>query len=218
MGIRLATAAAAATALLGVAALSAPAMAANVFDIEQPLSIDGSGSNYIDPIGGTNGFSIQPNNVYYVNFTVPSFDALLNISTYIVHYFPAIYGSASDYSADTFNLFNGTASSCAPGPGCVGGVQGVGSLLAPSQVITAINDKVYNLSTSPSAKDFVLEVIPSSTLNCSASPNGCSLQGNIQLGVPGVPEPTTWAMMILGVGLIGLAARRRRDAGAFALA
>lgn len=31
-------------------------------------------------------------------------------------------------------------------------------------------------------------------------------------GVPAVPEPATWAMMILGFGVVGMAARRRRTA------
>jgi hypothetical protein len=29
-------------------------------------------------------------------------------------------------------------------------------------------------------------------------------------GVPGVPEPTTWAMLVLGFGLVGVTARRRK--------
>jgi hypothetical protein len=33
--------------------------------------------------------------------------------------------------------------------------------------------------------------------------------GPYQMNIGAVPEPATWAMMILGVGLIGLAARRR---------
>jgi hypothetical protein len=35
--------------------------------------------------------------------------------------------------------------------------------------------------------------------------------------LPGVPEPATWAMLILGVAMIGFAARRRRDGVAVAV-
>lgn len=35
--------------------------------------------------------------------------------------------------------------------------------------------------------------------------------GAFEVLATGVPEPATWAMMILGLGLIGIAARRRRD-------
>jgi hypothetical protein len=33
----------------------------------------------------------------------------------------------------------------------------------------------------------------------------------VQIGTPPVPEPATWAMLILGVGMIGFAARRQRQ-------
>jgi hypothetical protein len=49
-----------------------------------------------------------------------------------------------------------------------------------------------------------------------ADPSGCSLDcGAGPLGpvatalVPGIPEPSTWAMMLLGLALIGLGIRRR---------
>jgi hypothetical protein len=35
---------------------------------------------------------------------------------------------------------------------------------------------------------------------------------NVTLTVSGVPEPASWAMMLLGVGLLGVLARRRREA------
>ena len=39
------------------------------------------------------------------------------------------------------------------------------------------------------------------------------LDGVTMNAVGGVPEPATWAMMILGIGGIGAMARRRRAAG-----
>ena len=39
---------------------------------------------------------------------------------------------------------------------------------------------------------------------------------NLSLSVGPVPEPATWAMMIAGFGLAGMAARRRRPAVAIA--
>jgi hypothetical protein len=38
--------------------------------------------------------------------------------------------------------------------------------------------------------------------------NNLELKGSLNL--PAVPEPQTWAMMIAGLGLVGMAARRRR--------
>ena len=40
--------------------------------------------------------------------------------------------------------------------------------------------------------------------------NNLTLTGSLNL--PAVPEPQTWAMMIAGLGLVGMAARRRRAA------
>jgi hypothetical protein len=38
----------------------------------------------------------------------------------------------------------------------------------------------------------------------------------MQISAPGVPEPGTWAMMILGAAMIGFAARRQRKVAAAA--
>ncbi len=42
--------------------------------------------------------------------------------------------------------------------------------------------------------------------------------GNVAFDVGAVPEPATWGMMILGMGLVGGSLRRRRSAGTAALA
>ncbi len=41
-------------------------------------------------------------------------------------------------------------------------------------------------------------------------------RGGVSIGVSAIPEARTWAMLIAGFGLVGLAMRRRRSAGAAA--
>lgn len=50
------------------------------------------------------------------------------------------------------------------------------------------------------------------SVNYSATGNA-SYGGNLTFvpNVPGVPEPMTWALMLLGFGAVGFALRRRRD-------
>ena len=42
------------------------------------------------------------------------------------------------------------------------------------------------------------------------SPNGGAASGSVTFRLSAVPEPATWAMMLLGFGAIGFAMRRRR--------
>jgi hypothetical protein len=193
MRLKLLTAAAA-TAMLGLAAMASSATAGVVVYNEQPIGI---GSNYIEPLGG-NSFAVTTTNTYYINFTVPANDSLLTIYTNVVHDLPHI-GPVEDYSADTFTLFTGTAVKAG------NTVTGVGGLVTPTDVLPSLNAKVYDLGGVPTAEHYVMEV--------TATAAG-KLNGSIQLGA--VPEPATWAMAILGMGLIGLAARRRRETVAFA--
>lgn len=47
---------------------------------------------------------------------------------------------------------------------------------------------------------------------------GLSAGGLYSNGIPGIPEPATWAMMVIGFGAIGCAARRRKGMPAVQLA
>jgi len=96
-----------------------------------------------------------------------------------------------------------------------------------SSVWTLVPGTLINLQTAPSG---VASVLTSSSSTVDLGPGAYRLvinssgidtllgQGAAKFAVDlegsAVPEPATWAMMILGVGLIGFAARRRRESAA----
>ena len=51
---------------------------------------------------------------------------------------------------------------------------------------------------------------PGGTAWFTLEENLATVQGGVQVAVGGVPEPATWAMMLLGFGGIGMAMRRTR--------
>lgn len=74
----------------------------------------------------------------------------------------------------------------------------------PTITVTSTNGTVkslisYYVGLAPSLKGNVRYLAP-------VGPGNIRGQG---MFVPGVPEPSTWAMLIVGFGLIGLAARRK---------
>jgi choice-of-anchor A domain-containing protein len=81
--------------------------------------------------------------------------------------------------------------------------QVVGSLLAPDATI--VQSGAAKINGSVVAQDFTQGAeVHLGTFN------------GVNPFTPGVPEPATWAMLILGMGMIGATARRRREAGALA--
>ena len=86
------------------------------------------------------------------------------------------------------------------------------------------NSLFNNPGVSTSGTLYVLGSITDSNLNLlTATPASLSIQFNstgrspyssaLTLSVPpaGVPEPATWAMLIVGMGMVGVALRRRRS-------
>jgi hypothetical protein len=187
-----------ATALFGLAALSAPAMAETVLFNQGTLSTGNSGNNYFNDAG--QGYPVENASTYYIDFTVPSSASLLSIYTDIV----TSLGGAN-FSAAPFALFSGTVT-CNNPPGCTS--------LDTSAIKLAdlISPK---LGSTPFAATYSVGKAGSGSYVLAVSPtfDAGTLQGNFQIDhTPSVPEPATWAMMMLGLGMLGLAARRRRDA------
>ena len=84
-----------------------------------------------------------------------------------------------------------------------GTIMGTSSGAAISWLATGvtINGYVYSVTNSP------LSIVPPAS--CIAGPETCGVT-SIQGQVAAVPEPGTWALMLLGFGGIGMALRRRR--------
>ena len=81
-----------------------------------------------------------------------------------------------------------------------GSYSGVHSLLK-----TSLNTTGPSFSKVLAAGDYYVELDPA---NIHVSPE--LISGSVAFFSAGVPEPATWATMILGFGLLGLASRRRR--------
>ena len=107
--------------------------------------------------------------------------------------------------------------------GTASGTSGPAAFIAPGW-IDALNGTPYNeaiVGTTPfvTYSGWFIPVIAGTFQLTFAGGGG----GNANIGpildnvlVTQVPEPTTWAMLIAGFGLVGFAARRRRQASALA--
>jgi hypothetical protein len=76
----------------------------------------------------------------------------------------------------------------------------------------------YTISIIPNSGGTLRAVIGQDPRQPGANDNNGPLVDNISLSIGAVPEPSTWAMMILGFGLVGASLRRRRLASPLMLA
>ena len=78
-------------------------------------------------------------------------------------------------------------------------------IMTPDAVFTSTNSAVNGLI------DYYVDLAPTLQGNVRyiVSVDRPQNQGMFIPGVPGVPEPATWAMLILGFGLVGFSARRK---------
>jgi hypothetical protein len=187
----------AAAALLGAAAISSSASAATTVLYQGTLSTANAGNNYLN--AAFNGYTVKSGSTYYIDFTVPANQSVLSIYTDIV----GTHGT--DFTAAPFSLYEVPTAALPCATLACNQAEAVSANLVTPSGGTAYN-ATYNLSPSNILESFILKVSPTAMAG--------TLQGNIQIGA--VPEPATWAMAILGVAMIGFAARRRRGTFAFA--
>ena len=97
-----------------------------------------------------------------------------------------------------------------PRPGCPAASNGISVLLGNVEIFNITGAGAGNTVWTPQQVYFSADAL--STLTFAAVGTSDSLGGyldNIRL-TAAVPEPSTWAMMLIGFGAIGFSMRRRR--------
>jgi len=196
---------------LGVMAFSSSAYASAVIEIKQQgANVVATGSGTLDvtdlfaSFAGFDGFTaVSGQNAYAVLGPVPpSFDSVTFMTglTGPAHFGSGPYTVASSGSGDRFGIdvANGTARLW------IGATYHSGSALSATD--TWDNMTLAGLGLDPGVY----------TYSWGQGADADTLQVRIGGAVAGVPEASTWAMMLGGFGLVGGAMRARRRSVAFA--
>jgi PEP-CTERM motif len=175
-----------------VALIATSASAATVINAVSPVILDASIP--ADSIGTIDGVDVNASNTYDWTFAIDGgpVGALSQMQAAIV-----VQQSAVPEPIE-FSLYSG-----APGSG---------TLVDTSS--DTVGSALFDVPLS--AGNYFIQLDPS-----NIAVNGEEVSGSIQVfsGVSAAPEPATWAMMVLGVGVIGAAMRfSRRSATGSAVA
>lgn len=156
--------------------------------IELGGAVVGPGSTanqYAQPLGSDGQYySVGPSTSTPANVTIGN-----NISS-----FSFIWGSLDEFNLFTVNTENGSQSWTGADIAALLGTTATGSQTNPLQnpivtvTLTGLDQMAVNFNMSSSRNAFEID----------------------DISVNGVPEPATWAMMLLGFGAVGVAVRRRR--------
>jgi hypothetical protein len=143
-------------------------------------------------VWGENNIAVQPNTNYF-------------FSVYIENLYPVSPATLA-FSIDGASLGNPTA----------GGPVGIWVPFFAtwySGANTTANLALIDTNTAFGGNDFALDLI------CLSSSQSCAVGTGVggTTGVAGVPEPSTWAMLVLGFAGVSVAAYRRSRKSAFAI-
>jgi hypothetical protein len=166
----------------------------------------------ITPGGKANGFFVTGTESYYAEVLGPSLAVPLrlyfNLSATSDGGVGSTYAGASVVFANTF--FQVESRNGQPPWTTSGYLQAVETTNTPFKISIGASSQNGGIAYA----DPLLEVDPTWAAANPASANQVSLEFSNGIdngfGVPSVPEPTSWALMIVGLGLAGAGLRRRR--------
>jgi hypothetical protein len=156
-------------------------------------SVDASGDyHFLYSLANTSNTTLDPN----ANVSAFGFNIDPNISSALVTAIVGdIDGASSGSISGGFNVeFCATA-----GPNCAGGANGGPK---PGNTYTGTFTLLFAGTTDPGTVTLTNDIVRFQ----NTTPTG----SDVGHPVPGVPEPATWAMMLLGFGVTGVAMRRSR--------
>ena len=179
-------------------AISAPVGAATI------VNVDGRTNTSMD---GANAVSVSLDaGTYEVRFVTDAYTAFSRWSGESgcngdgLHCRSGWENSARIIADSTLYKFGDGDASGGLGP--LGGEDGYFGSAATSFAHSAIYSMKFTLAQAGDVKFFIYD------------DHLTDNRGGVSLSVAAVPEPATWAMLIAGFGLVGMAARRRKSAGA----
>lgn len=181
-----------------------------------------AGSIFSSPTGPVS--DVFSSGSYWINPDNGPFNAFITIDL----------GAA--YSIGSFDLFNthnsqygdrGTGTFTIIGGNAITGAPGAFQLTGPTTVLASGSLNAVPVADPITGQTFAslsgsifryLEFLPTSVASINAACCGTNVYGLNELRVSAVPEPSTWAMMILGFAGVGFMAYRRKSKPAFRLA
>jgi hypothetical protein len=161
-------------------------------------------SNTASPAQTVGGFTLQPGLAGSFSF----------LSTSAITVGSTTYAAGSNLLSGTFNDVSISGQTNASAAAYNGSTGGGATILFTSDFVSFVPGSDYDMSISLTSLAPLLFANPGAALRSFEAYSTGSFSSDrapIVIG-GGVPEPSAWAMLIAGFGLVGFQARRRRNA------
>ena len=177
-----------------------PALAASINDVTASFTLLASTAS---PAQTFAGFMIEPN--LMGGFSFKSTSAITVGST--------VYAVGSNLLSGTFNDVTIAGQTNASSAAYGGSTSAGATILFTSDFLTFAPNSDYDFSISLTSLSPLLFAQPGRALRSFEAYSTGSFSSEPAPLINAIPEPATWAMLVIGFGLVGFQARRRRSIG-----